>query len=95
MEVKLNLYLTSPKKTIYLLVEMIILILATNIDLIKLRRVNAAMVAFMQASAIHSHLGAPCIRAEPQALAACSAKPWKLFCLDFSFSEGSVDIAFK
>lgn len=85
MAVKLSLHLTSPKNTIYLLVEMITLILATNIDLTKHRCVNVAISAFIQGSAIYSHLGAPCIHSEPQALAPCSAKPRKLSCLDFSF----------
>lgn len=43
--VKLSLYLTSPKNTIYLVLEMIMLILATNIDLIKHRCVNLAIFA--------------------------------------------------
>lgn len=92
--VKLSFYLTSPKNTIYLLVEMIILILATNTDLIKHRCVNVAIFVLVQGSAIYSHLGAPCIHNEPWALAPRSAKPRKLFCSDFSFSKGNVDVAF-
>lgn len=95
MEVKFSLYLSSPKNTIYLLVEMIILILAMNVELIKHRCVNVAIFAFMQGSAVYSHLGAPSIHSKPQVLTPCSAKPRKLFCLDFSFREGNVDVAFN
>jgi len=92
--VKLSLYLTSPKNTIYLLVEMMVLILATNIDLIKHRCVNVAIFAFVQGSTTYSYLGARCIHSEPEALAPHSAKPRKIFCSGFSFREGKVDAAF-
>lgn len=90
----MNLSLTSSNNANYLLVEIIILILAANIDLTKHRCVTVAIFVFRQVSAVYSHLGAPCIHRESQALAPWKAKPQKLSCLDFSFREGNVDVAF-
>lgn len=55
---------------------------------------NVAIFAFLQGSAIYSHLGVPCIHSEPQALASRSGKLRKLLFSDFSFREGNVDVAF-
>lgn len=94
VSITLSLYLTSPKNIIYLLVEMIILILATNIDQIKHRCVNGAIFAFVRGSTIYSHLGTPCIHSDPQTLAPHSAKPQKIFCTDFSVREGKCGCSF-
>lgn len=69
---------TSPKNIIYLLVEMIILILATSIDLIKHRCVNGTVFALVQGSTVYSDLGTPGILSDPQTLAPHSAKPLKI-----------------